>query len=332
MKKEIIVGISSFSPLVIIGSNNKYDGFEIKLWEKIASKIGLKYKYREMPFKDLLSEVKKGAIDIAISGITRTKEREKDVSFSYFTMRSGLAILLSKKSKLSLIKTVKDFFSRNLKGVSKALVWFFIVVILMAHVVWFFEKGEGNVCSSYSEGIFDSVWWVLAIASTVGGFAPVTIPGKLVGFFMTVFGVLLVGVFIAKITSLFAISTVKYKINSSGDLKEKRVATKEKTVSVDELERLGSKVYTEKSIEDAYEELRNERVDAVVFDEPVLRHYVKNQNEENDFLIVPEIFNRQTYGFAFQHESELRERVNRELLGMFESGEYDLLYKKWFGA
>lgn len=49
MKKELIVGVSSFEPLVI-SSNNKYSGFEVELWEIIANKLNLKFIYKEFDF------------------------------------------------------------------------------------------------------------------------------------------------------------------------------------------------------------------------------------------------------------------------------------------
>jgi glutamine transport system substrate-binding protein len=51
MKKELIVGVSSFEPLVI-SSNNKFSGFEIDLWEIIANKLNLKFTYKELDFKN----------------------------------------------------------------------------------------------------------------------------------------------------------------------------------------------------------------------------------------------------------------------------------------
>jgi polar amino acid transport system substrate-binding protein len=56
----------------------------------------------------------------------------------------------------------------------------------------------------------------------------------------------------------------------------------------------------------------------VVFDEPVIKNFVNNQQDDN-FVIVGDVFNKQTYGLAFPHDSDLREEFNKELLGLFES-------------
>lgn len=103
MNKKIKVGISNFDPLVIKLPNNKYTGFEIELWEMIANKLDLDFEYEEVKFKNLIDAVKNTKFDVGIAGITRTKKRETKVNFSYYTLRSGLSILISKKSKISLI-------------------------------------------------------------------------------------------------------------------------------------------------------------------------------------------------------------------------------------
>ncbi len=331
MKKNIIVGVSIIDPLVI-SSNDKYDGFEIDLWEIIANKLDLNFTYKNLEFNKLLPAVKNKKIDVAMAGITRTKEREKFVSFSYFTLRSGLSILLRKEGRIGILKTLKDYVLKNLKKFSKFAVIFFGFIFLISNIFWYFEKDLPNIYISenYWQGVVDSLWWTIILMSGVGGSYPDSDIGKAIGFFLVIFGVAFFAIFIARITSFVTLSKIKYSINSPRDLKDKKVATKMGTTSEEELGFLGAKVHAEKNIEDAFRKLKNDKVDAVVFDEPVIKNFYKNQ-ESDDFSMVEESFNKQTYGIAFQHGSEIRDKFNAELLGLFESGEYDLLYKKWFG-
>jgi ABC-type amino acid transport substrate-binding protein len=57
----------------------------------------------------------------------------------------------------------------------------------------------------------------------------------------------------------------------------------------------------------------------------------QNIQEKNNFIIAGELMKPQSYGIAFREGDELREKVNRALLTIRERGEYDSLYKKWFG-
>ncbi len=328
MNKKIKVGISNFEPL-IISLQSKYTGFEIELWEIIANKLSIDFEYKKTEFKNLIDDVKNGKFDIAMAGITRTKKREEKISFSYYTLRSGLSILISKKSKISLITTIKKFLIENYKRSTKFLLIFLGFIFLISNFFWFYEKNNHQINNNYKDGIIDSLWWTVTMMGGVGGFYPESAVGKAIGFLVVFFGITIFAVFIAKITSIATINETKYKIDKPEDLKNKLVATKEKTTTVDELEKIGAKILTKERIEDAFEDLKNQKVDAVVFDEPVIRNFIKKEKQE-DLIISGDTFNRQTYGFAFPHESALREKVNREILGLIESGEYDLLYKKWF--
>ena len=328
MQKKIKVGVSSFEPLVISG-DGRCTGFEIELWEIIANKLDLEFSYSSHNFENLLKKVKEKEIDVAIAGISRTKIREEDVSFSYFTLMSGLSILISKKSKFSLTRTIVEFLKSNYKKILRFLLIFLGFIFMVSNLFWIYEKGLTDTSINYKEGIISSAWWTVSMMGGVGGFYPESPVGRAIGFFVIFFGITFFAIFVAKIASFFTLNAISYKINNSKDLKDKKVATKKSTVAVDELLRLGAKIETYSDIKKCFAELEKGKVDAVVFDEPVIKNYVKNQKTDN-LAIVGDVFDKQTYGFAFPHNSKIREAVNMELLGLFESGEYDLLYNKWF--
>lgn len=328
MRKKIKVGVSNFEPLVIERGNH-YTGFEIELWEIIANKLDLNFSYEPYSFKELLKNTESGAVDISIAGISRTKERQENVGFSYFTLMSGLSILISKKSKFSLMRSAKEFLKNNYKKTLQFLFLFFGFIFIISNLFWFYERGTIETSLNYKEGIISSAWWTASIMGGVGGFYPESAIGRAIGFFVIFFGITFFAVFIARIASFFTLNAISYKINNSKDLKGKQVATKAGTVAADELLILGAKIELCPTINDCFLKLKKGLVDAVVFDEPVIKNYVKNQKTDN-LVTVGDVFDKQTYGFAFPHDSKLRESVNTELLGLFESGEYDLLYKKWF--
>lgn len=85
-------------------------------------------------------------------------------------------------------------------------------------------------------------------------------------------------------------------------------------------------------IEDAYQKLEQNAIDAVVFDAPAIAYYVKNaEANASRAAVVGELFEKQKYGIALQSGSPLREQINQAILKLRESGFYDALYQKWFG-
>ncbi len=80
--------------------NNGYQGYDIDLIEAVAKKMNTKIEYKNVSFDALIPSLKTNDIDIAVSGMTITEERKKNVLFSSPYYESGLA-LISKKKMIS---------------------------------------------------------------------------------------------------------------------------------------------------------------------------------------------------------------------------------------
>lgn len=120
MENKIKVAIADFSPL-IIEKDGKYKGFEIDLWEAVAKKIGITFKYEKHNFKDIIPLLAERKIDAGIAGITITEKREKIIDFSHPTLDSGLLISVNKKrNNPKILKTVKIIFSEGGKMLKSA--------------------------------------------------------------------------------------------------------------------------------------------------------------------------------------------------------------------
>ena len=84
------------------------------------------------------------------------------------------------------------------------------------------------------------------------------------------------------------------------------------------------------SIEECYRALRERSFDAVVFDAPVLEHYVAHQGAGVAVTVGP-IFQKEDYGLVLALGSDLRKPVDQTLLSMREDGTYDVIFQRWFG-
>jgi len=330
-KETLIVGISEIKPFVF-KYKGKLVGFEVDLWEEIAKNLNVKYEYQEMPFPQLINKVISGKLDLAFGAISQTVEREKVFDFVYPTMNSSLMIMLSAKAQVSFIQTLLNFVREKYKKIFSALVLLGVFIFGMSNLIWFIERGDGSFSTEYFSGLFDSIWWIVSTITTVGygDFVPKSVLGKVVAILVMVLGIMFFGIYTAELASVITSAKKKYKIDDQNDLEGRRVATKRGTVAVAVLEKLNAKVVAVPKIEQAYNLLRQNRVDAVVFDAPILLDHAKNN--PNQFIILESIFHPQAYSFACPSKNILlEEKINIELLKLQESGSYENIYRKWFG-
>lgn len=328
-KHELLVGISKFAPFVIADKEH-FSGFEIALWEKVAKEANISYTYTLMPFQDLLSALREKKIDIAMAGLTLTEERETYIDFTHGTFDSGLLILVPCNSKLNILKTLGSVFHKDVRNIFLTLI---IAVIIASNLVWFAEQGGGGTLDGpYLPGVFNAMWWSFVTFATIGygDYTPVTLFGRIVGVVVILFGLAFFGLYIGQLSSSLTLRKLNSDISSPEDLEAKKVATVIGSISVDCLNKLNAIVVAVKTIDDAYSLIEAGNVAAVVFDAPVLLDHLNN-DKSGKFTIAGGLFEKQEYGFALPEGSELRETINRVILKLRDSGEYQRLYQTWFG-
>lgn len=325
---SIKVGVSEIQPFVV-NKNGQWGGFEIELWNKIKNRIGKESTFVEYKFKDLLRVLEKGEIDVAFAAISLTPERETKIDFSNRTFDSGLHILVPNHNKTSFGNAIKSVFTKDIGRILLTVISFIVIV---AHVMWYIERNSGGTLGGrYSIGIFNSISWVLGMVATTGSdYSPITIIGRILSMLVVLTGLGIFGLYTGQISSSLTLSKLKSNISSKDDLRGKRVATVEHTTSVNVLEELHATVVPVPVINDAYVKLDRGEVDAVVFDAPVLLYYANNSGK-NKVTVVGGLFAKNDYAFALQENSQLREPINRAILELYENGEYQHLFKKWFG-
>ncbi|TDX52449.1 basic amino acid ABC transporter substrate-binding protein [Orenia marismortui] len=108
--------------------------------------------------------------------------------------------------------------------------------------------------------------------------------------------------------------TVGVQLGTTGDLK------------VSEIDGLEIKRY--EKIPQAFIDLKNGRIDAIVNDLPVTATFVK---KVEGVKIVGTPFTEENYGMAIRKDdNELEKRLNEALSNIKEKGIYDKIYAKWF--
>jgi glutamine transport system substrate-binding protein len=80
---------------------DKYVGFDIDLWDAIATEIGVTYELRPMDFAGIIPALQTGQVDVALAGITVKPERQKVIDFSDGYYDSGLLLMVPADSTIT---------------------------------------------------------------------------------------------------------------------------------------------------------------------------------------------------------------------------------------
>jgi ABC-type amino acid transport substrate-binding protein len=204
-----------------------------------------------------------------------------------------------------------------------------IFLLIAGNVLWWAERGSGAIRREYFPGILEAFWCVMATMTTVGygDIAPKRWLGRCMAVLIMLSGIGLFGVLAAALTADLITEHRVSAIENVQSLKGLRVATKQDTSSSEFLTKHGVRVTGVESFPEARELLQIGRVDAVVYDEPVILYSVSS---DSSLLPVGPQLKQEYYAFAFPESSRLRERVNRALLKAYNEGEYATIHDRWF--
>ncbi len=329
--KKLVVATKVFKPFVM-KENGNYKGFSIDLWEKINTITGYDYKLVEVnSTPELLNIVKTGEADFGVSGISLTSERERILDFSHVFFNSGLKIMVNEKEESTIFDILSSIFS---PGFLKGIGLFILLVLISAHIIWLFEKKNNSeeFPEPYLKGIWEAIWWSTVTCTTVGygDKTPKGRLGRLFGLVWIIIGLFIFASFTATITSSLTIKHIEGSINGPEDLPGKNVGTLTGTTASKYLRNQGVKLIEYNKIEDAYKALENGHIEAVVYDSPGLLYYSVTGGSGKVKIVGP-LFKKEGYSIAFPSGSTHRKNVNEAILKLKESGEYDQVFKKWFG-
>ena len=113
-EKTLTVGVeASRAPFVYLDDANEVSGFEVDLLRDIAQSNGFEVKFVNMPFDALLPSVLTEQVDVAVSCIAMTEERQQIVDFVGPYYMAGLAAMIRNEFS-DRIKSSYDLTGRNI--------------------------------------------------------------------------------------------------------------------------------------------------------------------------------------------------------------------------
>ncbi len=306
-------------------------GFSIDLIKRIGDELGREVVVTRVDtFQQMLAAVEEGSVDVAAANISVTADRELRFDFTQPIFSSGLRVMVPIENSGS-----GSVFSILLnRQILLALLGAFGLLIGGGMLMWWLERGR----QSYFEGsarekAFPAFWWALNLVVN-GGFeerVPVSPLGRIFATLLVISSLFVVSIFVANITAALTVRAIQTSVQSVNDLYGKRVGTTSGSTAASFLDGREIRYQGFDGLEPLLEAFEAGRVEAVVFDSPILSYYVNNDGASFGELVGP-VFLRENYAFALPSDSALREPINRILLRFREDGTYDELSGTWFGT
>ncbi|RUO73562.1 transporter substrate-binding domain-containing protein [Idiomarina seosinensis] len=303
----------------VIKNDEQFDGLAMQLWQDIATQLDRPYELYPLPLNELMLGVEAGDYDIGIGALTITAQREQVLDFSQPFHNSGLAIAVPSNDSSTWWAVTKQFFSLEFLQVILILAG---VLFLAGTLVWIFErkKNPEEFSSDPVKGLGSGFWWAAVTMTTVGygDKSPRSFGGRVVSLLWMFTCVIIISSFTASIASSLTVSQFQSKVSSASDLSTARVATLANSATAKWLEQQNIGYQSFSRLNEALNKLDNSELDAVIYDEPILRYSLRSQ-ALNNIRLLPDRVLPQDYGFVLPQGSALREPVNRELLKVIQS-------------
>jgi len=316
----------------VIEQRDHLTGFSVDLWDHIARHLNIDYQWVEvMTVEEQLAAIEQGTADVAIAGISITAAREQRVDFAHPYFDAGLQIL-TRTHPTPTIEELLGFVRapalRATLGVG------LLLVLLMAHGIWLAERRTNpDFRQGYLRGVWEGLWWLLDIVANgeYGEKRTLSTVKRLMTMVWWLIGVVLIAQITATFTSTLTVQQLSGLVRGPEDLPGKRIATVQTSTAAQYLRDEHLAFHGVTTMADAYDLLIQERVEAIVYDAPVLRYYAATRGKGTVQVVGP-IFKPEVYGIALPTGSPLRKRINEALLRLQENGTYDTIYVKWFGT
>ena len=326
------VGVTG-SPPFVIREGEKSSGISLDVWLHIAEENDLTYELisQSSPKKGIQA-LNDGSIDLLIGPISITPRRlampNVDFTQPYYMGRVGVLLPLDPPS---LFSRVQVFFGW---AVVSSILVMISVLLVVGSLIWLAERRRNpeQFPRRWMPGIASGMWFALVTLTTVGygDKAPVTRTGRGITGAWMITSLIAVSSLTASLASAFTLflsgSTLDI-ITNPLQLKTRRVAVVSGTSGMDMAEQDGMRLVPSADLKGAVRLLLEGQADALVFDEPAIRYYIK-QNPQLALQLAPFNLGEETYGFALKANNPLRTPLDVSILRMQRTGKIEAIDEK----
>jgi len=305
------------APPFILKKGSRYEGVSIDLWEEIATKLGIRFEYKEFP--DMISitqAIRQNKVDICISPLTVTGDRIKDFKFSqpFYIADLVLTVIDKPSEELAVIHHI-------LLNTIQPMMLLVGTTVLFGLLIWLIERHKNPDFQKDGMGFVDGVWWSAVTITTVGygDKAPKTPLGKLVALIWMFWAVFIISSFTAKMSSAMTVDAIESELSHLQNLGQQTLGSVTGSSSEDFMSRYHYHYTAYPSPLEGLQALQRGEIEGFVYDEPICNYLIQAYGMDIDLKIVPRALSKEYYSFSVpKRNSGLLEVVNPLLVEIID--------------
>jgi ABC-type amino acid transport substrate-binding protein len=148
-----------------------------------------------------------------------------------------------------------------------------------------------------------------------GDRSPVTLWGRIVAIIWMFASIIVISGLTGTIAASLTVRNLVPGIKSFADLPGRRIGTVASSSSDTYLQSEGfRKIHYYEDVPSAQEALHKHEIDAIVYDAPILKYYLRTTQDATPLAFVEDNIARQQYAFALSEDHEMIESINQALL------------------
>jgi ABC-type amino acid transport substrate-binding protein len=329
--RELVIGIKEAPPFAIKRPGGEWEGISVDLWREVANNLHFRYRFAEEPTVGaLIDAAATGKYDVSIGAITVTAARVRALDFTSPFYSTGLGIAVPASGSLSWMPVLQAFMN---VGFLQAVLALLFLALAVGVIIWFFERKSDEFGGSVKKGLSSGMWWATAAMTRRGmvEYSPRTVAGRIVASIWTVTSIVAIAVFTAAITSALTVRHLQGAVHGVQDLRTVRVGMVKGTSTHDALSELQITAHEYATARDGLLALRAHKIDAFVYDKPLLT-WVVQQQFPSSVEMLDAMFQPQHYAFAIPNDSPLRGALNIAILDAIQSTWWKQTTTRYLGS
>jgi ABC-type amino acid transport substrate-binding protein len=347
-ENQLSVAVRDGPPFVFEDENpipeeRQLKGIAIDLWELVADELSIDYQYVCLSLTDTRKALENGTLDIAISPLTITKEREQQFDFSHQYFSSGLVFASGpSETRFDFEKAFNTlanvFHSKNVLYLALVFsVLFSLLVYLAIKNIDSYQSmpimKEKSKPAMVMHVVFFSILNISGLRKDIFGFSSVRM--QAFSFLILIVGVTVSASLFSMVTAALAQSITADESLSVSSLNKYTVSTLQGSTAenfINDSNRKPIELHLTDNWEQALVNISLKKNSVVLGDWAQLVYLAQSPDFQNKVTIQSQSFQFEPYGWGFKNNHPIRDSINQELIGLLRDGTSNIIIESYIGS